>query len=827
MAKISTLPAPAARLDGTEQTVGLKGGANFAAPLTATLGQAKAPVQITGAATTTRFDRCNWRVTQPAATTMACELPIPNRAAGVSLTLAYRLSEFTGAGVIAMVVNSDGTTSGNVVLTADGLLRFQTFVVAAGKTAVGVRLQTNAAASYTAFAVVEDGDEVACRRALAAQSAAVAAEDRARELVAGVEGGLGNLLTDPFLKFLNVTAHIATLGTWVASDVANPFAGGGSVSTNSGSVRIYRKLPPGVLEGAAFSVRARFTQATAGTAALYFVNAAGQNIAAGQKTTPSTVVGDNDVHLSSVVPAGAVAFRFDIFNSGAGKVFALAANLGAAKPTFVEAPKPIDFTEYPEDNLLEDPFLTRLGHIQIRPGVVGSWSPSDPENPFGGGSVAVAVSITRIYRALPKGVRVGDTITVRQFATATTVPTHALYFVDATGTNIAGTSSVVNGVIGAHDRQMRAVVPAGAVGIRVDLTSATNGKVFALALDVGSVIPAFTEAPPTANRNAIHSSMAGKKVVMFGDSILGNVGDLTTLPLTYPETLLARYLEAEVTNCAIGGTTLASRTDSASYSSVSMTEIADAIAAGNWTAQDAAAGSVGGDFAVKVARMKAVSWADVHTVVMAFGTNDYAIPNPIGTTADTTGTTFRGAVHNIVDKLLSAYPHLQIVFQTPIYRDRLVGGPNAASGTGSINGTTLTVTAKTVGAFTAGQTLFARQGMTKRTNIVSQLTGAAGGIGTYQLDRAQNVASTTIYGQLQEPGDVKLNGFDLTLTAYVDAMIEMGGRNAIPVIDAYRNSGVNRQTVTARSEDGVHLSPSVGMYEFMKFMALKLAQTVR
>lgn len=87
--------------------------------------------------------------------------------------------------------------------------------------------------------------------------------------------------------------------------------------------------------------------------------------------------------------------------------------------------------------------------------------------------------------------------------------------------------------------------------------------------------------------------------------------------------------------------------------------------------------------------------------------------------------------------------------------------------TGSISGTTLTVTSTAVrannskaGYLFAGQTQSGTN-VTAGTKIVKQLTGTPGGIGTYQVDTSQTVASTTItstgdvryVSQLLLPGD--------------------------------------------------------------------------
>lgn len=68
---------------------------------------------------------------------------------------------------------------------------------------------------------------------------------------------------------------------------------------------------------------------------------------------------------------------------------------------------------------------------------------------------------------------------------------------------------------------------------------------------------------------------------------------------------------------------------------------------------------------------------------------------------------------------------------------------SSASVTGSISGTTMTVTAVGSGALSAGQTI-SGSGVTAGTKIVKQLTGTAGSTGTYQVDTSQTASSTTI-----------------------------------------------------------------------------------
>lgn len=65
--------------------------------------------------------------------------------------------------------------------------------------------------------------------------------------------------------------------------------------------------------------------------------------------------------------------------------------------------------------------------------------------------------------------------------------------------------------------------------------------------------------------------------------------------------------------------------------------------------------------------------------------------------------------------------------------------------TGSIATTILTVTAAGTPGLAAGQ-LLTGTGVTVGTRIVAQLTGTAGGVGTYSVDTSQTVASTAITG---------------------------------------------------------------------------------
>jgi hypothetical protein len=80
------------------------------------------------------------------------------------------------------------------------------------------------------------------------------------------------------------------------------------------------------------------------------------------------------------------------------------------------------------------------------------------------------------------------------------------------------------------------------------------------------------------------------------------------------------------------------------------------------------------------------------------------------------------------------------------------GGSIGATFTGSISGTTLTVTAISSGCLFVGMTI-SGTGITSGTTITSYATGLGGasGLGTYKVNLSQTATSTTITGYAQRP----------------------------------------------------------------------------
>lgn len=91
----------------------------------------------------------------------------------------------------------------------------------------------------------------------------------------------------------------------------------------------------------------------------------------------------------------------------------------------------------------------------------------------------------------------------------------------------------------------------------------------------------------------------------------------------------------------------------------------------------------------------------------------------------------------------------------------VAGGAVAASVTGAIAATTLTVSAVSSGTLSVGQVI-SGSGMTVGTRIVAQLTGTPGGVGTYTVDKSQTFASGAITGAV---GPTYVQGTDYLVNA--------------------------------------------------------------
>ncbi|MBR6513804.1 MAG: hypothetical protein IKT46_03110 [Clostridia bacterium] len=156
----------------------------------------------------------------------------------------------------------------------------------------------------------------------------------------------------------------------------------------------------------------------------------------------------------------------------------------------------------------------------------------------------------------------------------------------------------------------------------------------------------------------------GTVCVCFGDSVLGKPKD----PADYAS-VIAEKTGLETVNAGIGGASIAQNPNQA-YDAFSLYRLVDAIVSQDWTLQDQNIASI--EFASAATRyeaLKAVDWSKVSIVTIGMGLNDiqngYAIDNAENA-RDTA--TVKGALRYSIEKLVKAYPNLEIMVLTPTYR---------------------------------------------------------------------------------------------------------------------------------------------------------------
>lgn len=139
----------------------------------------------------------------------------------------------------------------------------------------------------------------------------------------------------------------------------------------------------------------------------------------------------------------------------------------------------------------------------------------------------------------------------------------------------------------------------------------------------------------------------------------------------------------------------------------------------------------------------------------------------------------------------SAAALIQTAFNTlvdvtgSIALNRFIGSIAPNTATGSILGTTLTVTAVGAGSVLAAGQTFTGANVVNNTTIVAQLTGTAGGVGTYQVSISQPVPSTAL----------SFSGGGLTVTTLTSGTIDAGQAITAP--------GVASNTIIGTGGTGV------------------------
>lgn len=176
--------------------------------------------------------------------------------------------------------------------------------------------------------------------------------------------------------------------------------------------------------------------------------------------------------------------------------------------------------------------------------------------------------------------------------------------------------------------------------------------------------PATNVYAQVVEGDAPEGYLAGMTCVCFGDSITGNY----PAPFDYPS-VIARKTGMEVINGGFGGCRMAQH-PSEHYTAFSMYSLANSIASGNWSVQDAAIDSVeSANAADHLAALKAVDWSAVDFITIFYGANDFTGGVPIGEDGGSLSTSqYKGALRHSIETILTAHPKIRIVLLTPIYR---------------------------------------------------------------------------------------------------------------------------------------------------------------
>lgn len=157
--------------------------------------------------------------------------------------------------------------------------------------------------------------------------------------------------------------------------------------------------------------------------------------------------------------------------------------------------------------------------------------------------------------------------------------------------------------------------------------------------------------------------LSAKTIVCFGDSIFGMTRDTTSVPAW-----AASFTGAKVYNVGFGGCRMAVHpTDG--YAAFSMWALANAVATGNYTLQDAQAASGANYFPTQLALLKSIDFGGVDIIVIHYGTNDFTGGVAIDNAADDDDTTTMcGALRYALRMIQTAYPKIRVFVSLPIYR---------------------------------------------------------------------------------------------------------------------------------------------------------------
>lgn len=177
-----------------------------------------------------------------------------------------------------------------------------------------------------------------------------------------------------------------------------------------------------------------------------------------------------------------------------------------------------------------------------------------------------------------------------------------------------------------------------------------------------AIISGCTETKKEDIHNSV--SLAEKKIVFFGDSLTQN---LEVEKKSYPD-IVHQKTDAQVTNLGFGGTSM-SLHPNASFDSFAFHSLVDAIVSSDFSEQKLALEDpeVPAYFDEKLTALEELNWNKIDIISIMYGANDWG--NPLENSSDLMDiSTFKGSGRYSLDKLLTQYPHLQVLFIPMTYR---------------------------------------------------------------------------------------------------------------------------------------------------------------
>jgi len=162
---------------------------------------------------------------------------------------------------------------------------------------------------------------------------------------------------------------------------------------------------------------------------------------------------------------------------------------------------------------------------------------------------------------------------------------------------------------------------------------------------------------------------------------------------------------------------------------------------------------------------------------------------------------------------MMVYYKTEIIFTTTNNQTQYTIGPGGqigASFTGSISGTTLTVTAIGSGAIAIGQTL-SGTGVTAGTTIVGFNTGAGGNVnevGTYTITPSQTASSTTVSAYYQRPLSLTSAYVRISTTANGAPIIGGGLDYPVAVLNFDQYNSIGLKTMSGPWPKAIYYQPA-------------------